>query len=116
MLKGSIGNYHHLVLTGLVRVVESLLSFNPSFRFFVSKRNQIHNIISSFLHQRSTIYYMAYSLPQHRPINHRDAKPRKTNMDEYAPICTHQAVRSPVTMSVSKVSYKYDQNIRSDPC
>ena len=27
MLKGSIGNYHHLVLTGLVRVVESLLSF-----------------------------------------------------------------------------------------
>ena len=52
MLKGSIGNYHHLVLAGLVRVVKSLLSFNPSFRFFVSKRNQIHNIISSFLHQR----------------------------------------------------------------
>ena len=35
-------------------------------------------------------------------------KPRKTNMDEYAPICTHQAVSSLGTMSVSKVSYKYD--------
>ena len=36
-------------------------------------------------------------------------KRRKINMDEYAPICMHQAVRSPGTMSVSKVSYKYDQ-------
>ena len=38
MLKGSIGNYHHLVLTVLIRAFESLLSFNPSFRFVMSKR------------------------------------------------------------------------------
>ena len=74
MLKGSIGNYHHLVLMGLVRLV---LSFNPSFRFFTSKRNQINNIISSFLHQSSTTYQgLAYLLPQHRPINHSDVKLR----------------------------------------
>ena len=76
MLKGPIGNYHHLVLIGLVRVIECLLSFNPSFRFFMSTRNQINNIILSFLHESSTIYYMAYLLPQHRPINHSDIKLR----------------------------------------
>ena len=35
-------------------------------------------------------------------------KSRKTNMNDYMPICTLQAVSCPGTMSVSKVSYKYD--------
>ena len=33
---------------------------------------------------------------------------RKTNIDEYATICMLLAVSSLGTMSVSKVSYKYD--------
>ena len=35
-------------------------------------------------------------------------KPRKTNMDDYAPICTLQALNSSATISFSKDLYKYD--------
>ena len=53
--------------------------------------------------------YLRYAFFFCEDVYFKSEKPRKRNMDKYAPICTHQAVRSPGTMSVLKVSYKYDQ-------